>query len=205
MGFISSILASVLGGAKSGKGGALGAVSSYASSKAAPASSSKGLQDRQRRMVKQLVETPFQQGWQFRVECDGMPSDLDIYVKDVTHGGMAIEYDAKQIGAQTFYMPINMAAAKITITVRDHEDGRIEKWFRSQAGRVLNKDGTVNLPPAYLFNMRLYQLRQNGAEVLAHEWLVSAAEYGEVTLNRVVSNDFVSFPMSFQPFSAFKK
>ena len=202
MGFISNILSSVLGNTLSSKASSL-APALDAPGKTASASS-RALMDRQRRTVKQLVETPFMQGWQFRLECDGQPSDLDIYVKDVTHGGMAIEYDAKQIGSQTFYMPINMAAPKITSTVRDHEDGRIEKWFRAKAAKVLNRDGTVNLPPAYLFKMRLYRMHQNGSETLAHEWLVSAAEYGEVTLNRVVSSDLVSFPMSFQPFNATK-
>ncbi len=198
MGFISGILSSVLGSTLTDKASRLASVS-VAPGKAMSASS-RALMDRQRRTVKQLVETPFMQGWQFRVECDGQPSDLDIYVKDVTHGGMAIEYDAKTIGSQTFYMPLNMAAPKITITVRDHEDGRIEKWFRSKAAKVLNSNGTVNLPPSYLFKMRLFRLKQNGSETLAFEWLVSAAEYGEVTLNRVVSSDLVSFPMSFQPF-----
>ena len=169
----------------------------------AGATSSKGLLERQRRIIKKLVETPFQQGWQFRVDVDSMPADFDIYVKDITHGGLTIEFDSKQIGAQTFNMPTHKTAGKVTVTVRDHEDGRIEDWFRSQADKVLNKDGTVNLPPKYLFKMRFYRLMSNGSERLAHEWLVSAAEYGEVPMSREGTGQFVSFPMSFQKFAAF--
>ncbi len=88
-----------------------------------------GLLDRQRRMVKQLVQTPFQQGWQFRVEIDGQPSDLDIYVKEVTYGGLTIEYEAKQIGSQTLNAPVNKTAGLVTLIVRDHEDGRVAEFF----------------------------------------------------------------------------
>ena len=38
-----------------------------------------------RLLTKKLVHTPFQEGWQFRLDIhyDNLPKDLDIYVKDV--------------------------------------------------------------------------------------------------------------------------
>lgn len=161
-----------------------------------------GLLDRQRRMVKQLVQTPFQQGWQFRVEIDGQPSDLDIYVKEITYGGLTIEYESKQIGSQTLNAPVNKTAGLVTLTVRDHEDGRVAEFFNKKAKKVVNDDGTVNLPIDYLFKMRLYRLKSDDSEVLDKEWTVSAAEYGEITRDRSAVSEFVSYPMSFQKYKA---
>lgn len=161
-----------------------------------------GLLDRQRRLVKQLVKTPFQQGWQFRVEVDGQPADLDIYVKEITYGGLTIEYESKQIGSQTLNAPVNKSASVVTVTVRDHEDGRVAAFFEKKAKLVVNPDGTVNLPVDYLFKMRLYRLKSDDSEVLDKEWTVSAAEYGEITRDRSAVTEFVSFPMTFQKYKA---
>lgn len=161
-----------------------------------------GLLDNHRRMIKRLVQTPFQQGWAFRLEMDGQPSDLDIYVKELTYGCIVIEYDNKQIGSQQIAAPVGKSASRVTLTVRDHEDGRVEKFFVGKTKKVLNDDGTVNLPASYLFKMRLYRLKADDSEVLDAEWIVSAAEYGEITRDRTAVTDFVTFPMTFQMFTA---
>lgn len=159
-----------------------------------------GLLDKQRRIVKQLVETPFQQGWQFRVECDEQPSDLDIYVREITYGGTTIEYETKVIGAVSMTSPNTKTAPIITLTVRDHEDGRVVKFLDKKCNNVVNKDGTVNLPAQYLFKLRLFRLMSNDAEKLDTEWLVSAASWGEVTRDRSAPGEFVSLPATFQTY-----
>jgi len=159
-----------------------------------------GLLDRQRRIIKQLVETPFQQGWQFRVECDGQPSDLDIYVKEITYGGTTIEYDTKVIGALAFTSPNNKTPPIITLTVRDHEDGRVLAFFQKKCDGVINKDGTVNLPAKYLIKLRLFRLMSDDSEKLDTEWEVSPASWGEITRDRTAPGEFVSFPMTFQTY-----
>lgn len=161
-----------------------------------------GLLDKQRRLVKQLVQTPFQQGWQFRVEVDGQPSDLDIYVKDITYGAGTIEYESKQIGSLTINAPINKTASLVTVTVRDHEDGRVEAFFDKLADKVVNPDGTVNLPVDYLVKMRLYRLLSGDKEKLDKEWTVSACECGEITRSRNEVTEFLSFPLSFQKYKS---
>lgn len=161
-----------------------------------------GLLGRQRRMVRQLVTTPFQQGWQFRVEIDGQPSDMDIYIKEVTYGGLSIEYESKQIGSLTINAPVSKSASVVTVTVRDHEDGRVAAFFEKKAKLVVNPDGTVNLPVNYLFKMRLYRLKSNDSEVLEKEWTVSAAEYGEITRDTSAVTEFVTFPMTFQKYKS---
>ncbi|MGL5294176.1 MAG: hypothetical protein ACRC9V_10500 [Aeromonas sp.] len=156
-------------------------------------------------MSKQLVSTPFQQGWQYRVEIAGQPMDFDIYCKDITYGAYTIEYEGKEIGGQSFQLPKGKTAGLVTITVRDHTDARVEKFFTAAAKKVINPDGTINLPHEYLMTIKLYYLQSDGKEVLAHEWEASPAECGEITRSRSSLSEFVSFPISFQKYRAFGK
>lgn len=179
-------------------------VSSYMGTPTPSGGTSKnGMLSRLRRVSKQLVETPFQQGWQYRVEIEGQPSDFDIYGKDITYGAFSIEYESKEIGTQSIHNPTHKTAGLVTMTVRDHADGRIEKFFIAAASRVVNPDGTVNLPHEYLLKMNLYYLQEDGSEALAHEWEVSPAECGEISRSRSALNEFVSYPISFQKYRAF--
>ncbi|HHO0939032.1 TPA: hypothetical protein ACRTTK_003068 [Aeromonas hydrophila] len=162
--------------------------------------SQSGLLSRQRRMAHQLVMTPFQQGWQYRVEVSGMPADFDIYVKDITYGSFQIEYEAKEIGTLQVQNPTHRTAGLVTLTVRDHQDARVENFFTKAANRVVNPDGTVNLPKDYLLNMRLYLLQEDGGEKLYKEWDVAPAECGDITRTRSALSEFVSFPISFQKY-----
>lgn len=162
--------------------------------------STSGLLSRQRRTSQQLVRTPFQQGWQYRVEVDGMPPDFDIYVKDITYGAFTIEFEAKQIGTVEIQNPTHRTAGQVTLTVRDHQDGRVEKFFTKGAGKVVNSDGTVNLPKDYLLKMRLYLLLENGGEELSKEWEVAPADCSDITRSRTALNEFVSFPITFQKY-----
>lgn len=165
-----------------------------------PAQSSGGMLSRQRRISQQLVRTPFQQGWQYRVEVDGMPPDFDFYVKDITYGAFSIEYEAKEVGTVQIQNPTHRTAGLVTLTVRDHQDARVEKFFTKAAGKVVNPDGTVNLPKDYLLKMRLYLLQENGSETLSKEWEVAPAECGDITRSRSSLNEFVSYPISFQKY-----
>lgn len=157
------------------------------------------LLDTMRRTVKRLMETPFQQGWQFRIEIDGAPRDFDLYVRDVTYGLLSIEYETKQIGSVSTNSPINRTAHEISLTLRDHEDGRIMKFLKDMADKVTNDDGTVNLSSTYLVKMRMYRLLFSGGEVLESEWKVSIGGC-EVARARPEVNQFISYPVTFQSF-----
>lgn len=151
-----------------------------------------------RRLVKQLVETPFQQGWQFRVEIDGAPKDFDLYVRDLTYGPLTVEYETKQIGSISINAPINKTPTSFSMTVRDHEDGRMMKFFDKLGDKVANDDGTVNLSSNYLVKMRIYRLTSS-SEILEREIQVSIGEY-EVSRSRTELNQFISYPVTFQSF-----
>lgn len=155
------------------------------------------------------MTTQYQHGWQWVIEFSGKginaPSDLELYAKSIEHGGATIEYEEKQIGANTINSPVHKTAGTITLIIRDNEDGRWEEFFKTLIKRVVNDDGTVNLPVDYLFNMRMYRLMSDDRKVLYRDWSVSMAEYGSFTRGNDAVGEFVSFPAVFKKYQALGK
>lgn len=153
-----------------------------------------------------LMQTKFQQGWQWVVEFSGKgvnpPPDFEIYAKSIEHGGFTIEYEEKQIGANQINSPLYKTVGEITLMIRDREDGVCEKFFEALAKRVVNNDGTVNLPAEYLFTMKMYRLMDNDSRVLDKTWTVSMGEYGGFTRTTEEVNSFVTFPAVFKKYQA---
>jgi hypothetical protein len=138
----------------------------------------------------------YAQGWQWTIEADGMPG-LDMYAKDVTYGFGNIETESKLIGAIEFNKPTHRVAGPLTMTVRDNENGQLYDWFKSRSARVINNDGTINLPPSYLLNIRIYRVTQDGQRQLEEEVQMIPTTLGEITRSRDQVTEFLSFPLSF--------
>lgn len=159
-------------------------------------------------MYKKVSETPFQQGWEFRVEIV-IPSenalaglrvpDLAIYMKGFTHSGYTIDYESKRIGTAHLNTPVSKSAGSVSCTVRDNRNGDIETFFRKMQN-VVNSDGTVNLPFEYLFKVLLYRPNDEGVDVLRDEWTVSAESMGDVTRAYEQVAEFTSFELSFKKY-----
>lgn len=150
--------------------------------------------------VKRLVETPFQQGWQWMIEVDDGPENFEIYVKDIEYGGGSIDADVTNVGAGSFGKPMSSNAGEVTMTVRDHIDGRVKAWFKKQLAKVKNPDGTVNLPKDYVFNIKVYSVTHDGEKILNDTMRVFAVKRS-VSLSYESSAEFVSYPIILQKFS----
>ena len=146
----------------------------------------------------------YAQGWQWTVEADGMPG-IDMYAKDVTFGFGNIETESKIIGGIEFNKPTHRTAGNLTMTVRDNENGDLYKWFDQRRAKVINNDGTINLPPSYLMNVRLYRVSQDGQRTLAEEAAMIPTTLGEVTWSRDQVTEFMSYPLSFVKGSSINK
>ncbi|HEY3591750.1 MAG TPA: phage tail protein [Buttiauxella sp.] len=156
-----------------------------------------------RQTMKQLVNIPWAQSWEFLVEADGMPPTFDLYVKDISYGTGTVQTEPKQIGAGEFNKPTHLSAETITMTVRDDESGTVEKWFEERKSRVCNRDGTVNLPRDYVFTIRIYKVSAKAGKVLESEYLVFATERGAVTRSRDQVSEFFSYPITFTKYTSF--
>ncbi|NDO81504.1 phage tail protein [Citrobacter sp. NCU1] len=146
----------------------------------------------------------YAQGWQWTIEADGMPG-LDMYAKDVTYGFGNIETESKLIGGIEFNKPTHRTAGNLTMTVRDNERGDLYRWFDQRRARVINNDGTINLPHAYLMNIRIYRVTQEGQRNLEEEVSVIPTTLGEITRSRDQVTEFTSYPLSFVKYSSINR
>lgn len=159
-------------------------------------------------LYKRTKETPFQQGWEFRVEVTIPPEntnsgikipDLSIFMKSFTHGGYTIDYESKRIGTAHLNSPTSKSAGSVSCMVRDNRAGDVEAFFR-KLQNVVNSNGTVNLPFQYLFTLSFYRPDDDGNDLLRHKWKVSAESMGEVARSYEQVAEFTSFEMSFKKY-----
>jgi len=159
-----------------------------------------------RMISKQLVQTPFQRGWQFRVEIEGQPEDWDLFVKDISYCPFEVQTEEIHLGVQILTYPIAGAPIMVALTMRDHEDRRIYEWFKERVGKVLNSDGTVNLPfgkenaaDGYVFEMKRFSLLSDNSEKETDVWQVFPTKLGDISQS-VEDPEFLEFPIAFVQF-----
>lgn len=144
----------------------------------------------------------FAQGWQFSVEVDGLEG-ADFFAKDITYHDYSIEYETIKIGGGNILQPTERSPGQITMMVRDTVDGLVLDWFKTAKSRVINPDGTGNIPSKYLLNVRIYRLLSSGLTKLENEMTVFPVTTGDVTYARDQVTEFKSFPMTFALHSTF--
>lgn len=154
--------------------------------------------NRLRLTVKQLVDTPFQLSWEFRLDIDdeNAPNDLDIYVKDITYGSIEIETETIKAGMQTLTFPSGTGPVGLSMTMRDNQDRRIYDWFAAWCGKMVNDDGTVNLPSEYIRKAERINLADDKVQ---DTWFMFPTKMGDTT-ESVDSPGFLEFPISFIQF-----
>lgn len=158
--------------------------------------------NREKMMVKRLVAMPFQKNWQFRLEIEEQPLDFDLFVKDVSYGPIEIEYEPLKLGVNQIQMATGVLPVSISMTVRDHDDERIHKWFAQWVAKQVNGDGTINPPlhPDYkwLREWKKYTLVKGTdgfTEVLSEKYIVAPVQLGDVTQS-YEEHGFKTFPIT---------
>lgn len=147
-----------------------------------------------------ILRTTFREPWQFRLEVEGYPhDDFDLYVKDVTYGPTEIETEPENVGTQVLTYPSRANPVTITMTVRDHEDRRVSKWFESRVAKMINEDGTVNLPIDYVLQIRRLSMKHDGGEEETDVWEVIPTQLGDVTEAKD-GEGLLEFPITFIQF-----
>jgi len=151
-----------------------------------------------RLMVKELVRTPFQEGWQFRLVIDdeNAPEDLNIYIKDITYGSIEIETEEIKAGMQTLTYPSGTAPVSVSVTMRDNQDRRVYDWFKGWAYSTVNDDGTVNLP--YEYCRKIYRVNLLD-DLIQDTWYAFPTKLGDIT-EAIDAEGFLEFPVTFIQF-----
>jgi len=151
-----------------------------------------------RLMVRSLVQTHFQEGWQFRLDIDdpATPEDFEIYVKDISFGPIEIETEPFKAGMQTLTFPTGTGAVGLAMTMRDNQDRRIYDWFAAWCGQMVNDDGTVNLISEYVKKVERVNL---ATDEVQDTWFMFPIRMGDIT-EAVDAEGFAEFPISFIQF-----
>ncbi|HBM2815619.1 TPA: phage tail protein [Enterobacter hormaechei subsp. xiangfangensis] len=152
-------------------------------------------------MLKAALRMAYAQGWQWTVEVAGF-SQFQMFVKDINYTPITIETETKNIGGVMINRPTLSSQQTITMTVRDTEDGAIKRWFTSLAGRVINKDGTINLPVDYLVTLNIYNILSTGERQLADTYEVFATNLGDITRGRDQVSEFMAYPITWTIYSS---
>jgi len=158
--------------------------------------------NKQRLIVKKLVRAEFKHAWEFRIEFDNQPKDFDIFVKEITYGPTEISTEPENVGSRVITWPVRAEPVSLSMTVRDYIDERIGKWFDQLAGKVVNSDGTVNLPygdGGYVLKCRRYSLIENEDGSPSDEWEMYPTKRGDVT-ESIEEPGFLEYPVSFIQF-----
>ncbi|MCG7545434.1 hypothetical protein MHM93_14730 [Pseudoalteromonas sp. MM17-2] len=164
---------------------------------------------KERSFYEKLQSVLFLGRWEFRAEIEIPPGhikkglkvpDMAIYMRTFSHGGYTIEYESRKAGSAHFNSVVSKSASSVRFEVRDDNQGTIENFLHELKDSVINKDGTVNLPPEYLFKIKLYRPTSSGEERLAHEWNVSAEEVGSLDSDHSSVNEFLSFEVAFKKY-----
>ena len=156
-----------------------------------------------RLLTKTLVKTDFQKDWLFRLAIDGEPSEFDLFVKDISYGVFETATDEEQYGSASIAWPTANQTMKITMTVRDHIDGRVQAFLKAWNGKVVHSDGTVGLPygpDGYVRNVKIYNLTEAGGESLTCSYEMYPIQCGEVARARE-EGEFMEFTATFVQFS----
>lgn len=165
--------------------------------------------NKRRLLVKSLVKMDFQKQWQYRIDIVGtasLPAEWDLFVKDISYSSWDIMTEDVAVGSIGMSNPTSVAVATVSMTMRDHADERIKKYFNAWKSEVIRGDGTVGLPfsgpngAGYLRTVRKYILHDDGSESLSEEWLMFPKTLGD-TSQSVENGEFFEFPIVFTQYS----
>ncbi|MEZ2591639.1 phage tail protein [Pantoea agglomerans] len=152
-------------------------------------------------ILEMAMRIRYAQGWQWNIEIDGF-SRVDMYVKDITYSTGNVETESKLIGGNEFVKPTHVTAGSVSMTVRDNEDGELLQKFKERRARIHNGDGTFNLPPAYLLNIRIYRVSQDGRATLEDEMKGFITTIGEISRARDAVGEFATIPVTFVKYTS---
>ena len=156
--------------------------------------------NKRRAIASLMVKTHFREPWQWRLEVDGYPyDDFDLFVREVAYGPIEIETEQVKAGVTTLTFPSGAQPVTVSMTVRDHVDQRVSNWFSQRVAKMVNSDGTVNLPVDYLLKIRRFAIDHENKETRKEVWEVLPTQMGDITESKD-GEGLLEFPITFIQF-----
>ena len=156
--------------------------------------------NRLRMINHQAVHTEFVKEWNFSLEIEGAPLDLDFYVKDISYGFFETDIDEAKYGSMPEAWPSSLNSKRLTMNMRDNEDQRVLTFMIQWMSLVFPGwfDGTVGLPlgaEGYEKTVEIFNLDVEGTKNQVIKGKYYPTQVGDFTRSRE-NGAFLEFPIT---------
>lgn len=155
---------------------------------------------KQRLAVQQTAQIEFRNDSLFRLEIEGQPDGLDLFVDNVSYGKGSVETKSLEVATGEINQPEKKTAGSVTVVFKDNELGQVSDFISFLAGLIFNEDGTRNLPVHYLKRLKIYRILSDGREFLEYEKDVYVEDNNDYEGNVSKVNEFGTFTATFRKY-----
>jgi len=153
--------------------------------------------------MKKAVNVNFRLSNMRRIEIDGQPENFDTFVQDISYSYGKIESTSFSVGNGELSFPQRKPVGSVVVTFRDDENNTVANFIDSLQKKIFNDDGTQNLPVDYLFELRVFRIKQDGEEFLEKSWKVYVEENHEFGGNDTEGEQPSTFNVTFKKYKSF--
>lgn len=146
--------------------------------------------------VESLVQTEKRSSWEFAIEIEGAPDQLDILAKDLNYEPVTIGMQEKNFGSQQVSMPTATERTTLVLTVRDTKYKLLYHWCKSWAGEIARSDGTFGLPEQYVKAVTIYSNSNKLEDPWPTKYQMMLTNVGAINPDRSSRNQYLEFPIT---------
>jgi len=148
--------------------------------------------------VDELVSLDKQGAWEFCVEIEDAPDEMDILAKDISYEPITINVEEKNYGSVQVAPPMNADRVTLTMTVRDTKDKKLYNWFKWLASQIVHSDGTFGIPVEYVKRVRIFSSTDK-SDPDPDEFYMVFTNIGEMSKDRT-SKEHFEFPITWSQY-----
>ena len=109
-----------------------------------------------------LVETDFQHSNQFKISFSEQSPDFDLFAVTCSYTPIEATFDTWYIGHSPVNFPDTAEHIVVTVTFREHEDKRVQKWLTGMHEKVFLPNGLLANPFQNQMEMTIQPLDHYG-------------------------------------------
>ncbi len=148
------------------------------------------------RQVESLVTTSKRPAWEFAIDIEGAPPELDLLARDLSYEPFGITLEEKNYGSQQVSLPVNNERLSLTITLRDTKDKKLYTWCKQKASEIIHSDGTFGLPAEYVKQVVIYSTSDKTADPDPDVFYMIFTAIGAINPDRSARGQFLEFPIT---------
>ncbi len=146
--------------------------------------------------VEALVQVNKRPAWEFAIDIDGAPGELDILARDLSYEPITINVEERNFGSQQVTMPSGTERTTLVITLRDTRDKKLYQWCNKVASEVAHSDGTFGLPENYVKEVTIYSTTSKDDDPSPDTYKMIFTNVGAINPDRSAKDQYLEFPIT---------